>query len=44
LNFLIVSFPSICPIATAYGVHYSVLIGYFRACGSYTDFIDRGFL
>ena len=45
VNFLIVNFPFICckiPTASAYGVYISQLIRYFRACGSYHDFLDRG--
>jgi hypothetical protein len=30
--------------APAYGVYISQLIRYFRACGSYQDFLDRGLL
>ena len=46
-NFPIVNFPFICsniPAAPAYGVYISQLIRYSRACGSYQDFLDRGFL
>jgi hypothetical protein len=46
-NFPIVNFPFICsniPAAPAYGVYISQLIQYFRACGSYQDFLDRGLL
>jgi hypothetical protein len=46
-NFPIVNFPFICstiPAAPAYGVYISQLIRYFRACGSYQDFLDRGLL
>jgi hypothetical protein len=46
-NFPIVNFPFICsniPAATAYEVYISQLIRYFRACGSYQDFLDRGLL
>jgi hypothetical protein len=32
------------PTAPAYGVYISQLIWYSRACGSYEDFLDRGFL
>jgi hypothetical protein len=42
-----VNFPFICsniPVAPAYGVYISQLIWYFRACGSYQDFLDRGLL
>ena len=45
-NFPIVNFPFICsniPAAPAYGVYISQLIRYSRACGSYQDFLDRGF-
>ena len=41
------NFPFICSnIATppAYGVFISQMIRYSRACGSYQDFLDRGFL
>ena len=44
-NFPIVNFPSLCsniPEAPAYGVYISKLIRYSRACGSYQDFLDRG--
>jgi len=30
------------PAAPAYGVYISQLIQYSRACGSYSDFLDRG--
>ena len=46
-NFPIVNFPIICspiPTAPAYGVYISRLILYSRACGSYSEFFDRGFL
>ena len=46
-NYLIVNFPFICgniPATPAYGVYISQLIQYFRACGSYHDFLDRRFL
>ena len=46
-NFPIVNFPFICfniPAAPAYGVYISQLVRYFRACGSYQDFLDRGLL
>ena len=46
-NFPIVNFPFICsniPAAPAYGVYISQMIRYFRACGSYQDFLDRGLL
>ena len=39
------NFPSICnniPAAPAYGVYFSQLIRYSRACGAYYDFPDRG--
>ena len=41
------NFPFICsniPAAPAYGLYISQLIRYSRACGSYQDFLDRGFL
>jgi hypothetical protein len=43
-NFPIVNFQFICsniPAAPAYGVYLSQLIQYFRACGSYQDFLSR---
>jgi hypothetical protein len=46
-NFPIVNFPFICsniPAEPAYGVYISQMIRYSRACGSYQDFLDRGFL
>jgi hypothetical protein len=44
-NFPIVNFPfSNIPAAPAYGVYICQLIRYSRACGSYHDFLDRGFL
>ena len=46
-NFPIVNFSFICsniPAAPAYGVYISQLIRYSRACGSYQDFLDRGWL
>ena len=46
-NFPIANFPLICsniPAAPAYGVYISQLIGYSRACGTYQDFLDRGFV
>jgi hypothetical protein len=46
-NFPIVNVPFICsniPAAPAYGVFLSLLIRYYRPCGSYQDFFDRGFL
>jgi hypothetical protein len=46
-NFPIVNLPFICsniPAAPAYGVYISQLIRYFRACGSYQDFLDKGLL
>jgi hypothetical protein len=46
-NFPVMNFPFICsniPAAPAYGVYISQLIRYFRACGSYQDFLDRGLL
>jgi hypothetical protein len=39
-----VNFPFICsnfPAAPAYGVYLSQMIRYFRACGSYQDFLDK---
>ena len=45
--FHIVNFPFICstiPAAPAYGVYISLLIRYYRACGFYQDFLDRGLL
>jgi len=46
-NFPIVNSPFICtniPEAPTYGVYISQLIRYFKACGSYKDFHDRGCL
>ena len=46
-NFPIVNFPFLCsniPAVPAYGVYISQLIRYFRVCGSYQDFLDRGLL
>ena len=46
-NFPIVNFPFICsniPTAPAYVVHISQLIRYYRVCGSYQHFLDRGLL
>ena len=46
-NFPIVNFPFICsniPAGPAYRVYVTQLIRYFRACGSYQDFLDRGLL
>ena len=46
-NFPIVNFPFICSniqAALAYGVYISQLMRYFRACGSYQDFLDNGLL
>jgi hypothetical protein len=46
-NFLIVNFPFICsyiPAAPAYWVYIFKLVRYYRACGSYHDFLDRLFL
>ena len=46
-NFLIVNFLFICsniPPAPGCGVYISWLIRYYRACGSYHDFFDRGLL
>ena len=42
-NFPIVNLPFICsniPAAPAYGVYISQLIRYYRACGTYQDFLD----
>ena len=47
LNFPIVNFSFICsniPATPAYGVYISQLIRYSRTCGSYQNFLDRGFL
>jgi hypothetical protein len=47
VNFPIVNFPFICsniPAAPAYGVYISQLIQFSRACGSYNDLLERGFL
>ena len=46
-NFPIANFPFICsniPAIPAYGVYISQSKRYFRACGSYQDFLDRGLL
>ena len=46
-NFPIVNLPFICsniPAAPAYGVYISQFIRYYRACGTYQDFLDRGFV
>jgi hypothetical protein len=46
-NFPIVTFPFICnniPAAPTYGVYISHLIRYYRACGTYQDFLERGFV
>ena len=46
-NFPIVNFQCICSnisAAPAYGVCISQSIQYFRTCGSYQDFLDRGLL
>jgi hypothetical protein len=46
-NLPIVNFPFICSNilpAPGYGVYFSQLIQYSRACGSYQDFLDRGLL
>ena len=46
-NFPIVNFPFICsniPAAPIYGVYFSQLIRYSRACGSNHEFHDRGLL
>jgi hypothetical protein len=43
-NFQIVNFPFIwsnIPAAPAYGEYLSYFIRYFKACGSYHDFLDR---
>jgi hypothetical protein len=32
------------PAAPAYGVYISQLIRYYRACGTYQDFLERGFV
>jgi hypothetical protein len=47
LNFPIENYPFICnniPAAPAYGVYISQLIRYYRACGAYQDFLERGFV
>ena len=44
-NFPIVNISFICsniPETPAYGVYICQLIRYYRACGSYQDFLDRG--
>ena len=46
-NFPIVTFPFICsniPAAPTHGVYIHQLIRYFRACGSYQDFLESGLL
>jgi hypothetical protein len=46
-NFPIVNFPFLCsniPAVPAYGVYISQLIRYYRAYGSYQDFLDRGLM
>ena len=46
-NFPIVNFLFICsniPAAPAYGVYISQMKRYYRACGSYQDFLNRGLL
>ena len=46
-KFPVVNFPFICsniPVATAYGVHISQLLLYYRAGGSYQDVLDRSLL
>jgi hypothetical protein len=46
-NFPIVNFPFICsniPAAPAYGVYFSQLIRYPRACGFHQDVLHRGLL
>ena len=45
LNFPIVNFPflsSNIPFAPAYGVYFSQLIRYARACSNYQDFMEHG--
>jgi hypothetical protein len=43
LSVYVVSFiSSNIPAAPAYGVYISQMIRYSRACGSYQDFLDRG--
>ena len=47
IYFPIVHLPFICsniPAAPTYAVYISQLIRYSRACGSYQDFLDMGFL
>ena len=44
LNFSIVNFPFICSNILAAPAYISQLIRYFRACGSYQDFLARGLL
>jgi hypothetical protein len=46
-NFPIVNFPFISnniPASSAYGVYISQLIRYYRACDTYQDFLERGFV
>ena len=46
-NSRIVNVPFICSniiTAPVYGVYFSQLIRYYRACGSYHDYLDRGLL
>jgi len=46
-NFPILNFPFIyynIPAALIYGVYISQLIRYSRACGSYQNFLDKGWL
>ena len=46
-NYPTVNFPFICSnisAAPAYGLYISPLIRYFKACGSYQDFLNRGLL
>ena len=46
-HFPILNFPFTCsniPAAPAFGAYIFPMIRYSRACGSYQDFLDRGFL
>ena len=46
-NLPIMNFPFICsniPAVPTYGVYPFQLIQYYRACGKYPDFLERGFL
>ena len=43
-NFPIVNFLNNIPAAPANGVYISQLIPFFKLCGSYQDFLDRGLL